>query len=304
MAAAITTKTPRKPVAEKVCAVVVTCFPDGDIVQRLARILEQVGSMIVVDNASSEETLLQLRELACLPTVELLQNSENQGIARALNQAAELAARSGAQWILSFDQDTVVRDDLLRCLIDVFTSSGSSAPIIGSNYWNSAKQRRFIRCSQHSAKVYVERKTVITSGTLLWLGLFQEIGGFREDYFIDSVDHEYCLRARTNGYRVLLSCAELMNHSIGDDSKSGRRFIAHEHSAIRKYYMTRNTLVTVREYFPKDPLWALCQIARLFAELLSVITLERDKYRKTRYYFRGVWDALAGRMGRIAEETR
>jgi rhamnosyltransferase len=304
MSADITTQAPRQPMAETVCAIVTTWFPDRDIVQRLVRIQEQVGSMIVVDNASAEETLLKLRELACSPSVELLENSENLGIARALNQAAELAIRSGAQWILTFDQDTVVRDDLLQALIDVFTSSGANAPIIGSNYWNSAKQQRFLQCGRHSAKRYVERKTVITSGTLLWLGLFRQIGGFREDYFIDSVDHEYCLRARMNGYRVLLSCAELMSQSIGEDSGSRRRLIAHEHSAIRKYYMTRNTLVTLRAYFFNEPLWALCQVVRLLAEFVSILFLERDRSRKTRYYIRGVRDALAGRMGRIAEEAR
>jgi rhamnosyltransferase len=294
------TPMPPEPVAETVCAVVITWFPDRGVVQRIARILEQAGSMVIIDNGSSEEIIALLRGIASSPSVDLLENNENKGVARALNQAAEIAAQSGAQWMLTFDQDTVVRDALLESLIAVFRVGSRKAAIIGSNYWSTAKQRRFLGCGRHRGKKYVERKTVITSGTLVWLGLLGQIGGFREDYFIDSVDHEYCLRARAHGYRVLISCAELMSHSIGDDSGPRRRFIAYEHPAIRKYYMTRNTLVTLSTYFSTEPLWAFCQIIRLVAELVSIIFLESDKRCKARYYFRGVRDALAGRMGRVS----
>lgn len=66
--------------------------------------------------------------------------------------------------------------------------------LIGGNYWNTHAQRHFLHARR--ALLFRERKTLITSGMLIPLSLFGKIGMFREDYFIDSVDHEFCLRAR------------------------------------------------------------------------------------------------------------
>src|SRR4030095_5315976 len=62
----------------------------------------------------------------------------------------------------------------------------------------------------------IERRTVITSGTLLSLNAYDAIGRFRDDFFIDGIDHEYCLRARAKRYRILLMLAPLLVHSIGE----------------------------------------------------------------------------------------
>ncbi len=130
------------------------------------------------------------------------------------------------------------------------------------------------------------------------LDLFKSIGSFREDYFIDSVDHEYCLRARSNNFSVVISCENLMSHSIGTSASRSSRFQAFEHPPIRKYYIARNTLVTLKDYFTREPAWAMRQLLRLAIELASIILFERDKKNKTYAVVRGIRDGIKNKMGR------
>ncbi len=286
------------PSVKNTCAVIVTYYPDKDIASRLRRIQKQLPSIIIIDNASSKTCLSVLREFSLSPTVDLLENNENEGIGKALNQAASLAITSGFSWVLMLDQDTLIHGDMFDTLVTIYKATGGRSPCIGSNYWDVSKNKEFLRCGSRTDREFVERRTVITSGTLLRLDLFKRIGSFREDYFIDSVDHEYCLRIRANGLPVVISCQQLMSHSIGSTDSRESRLLAFDHPPVRKYYMARNTLVTLKCYIAREPAWAVCQLARLIVEFLSIALLERDKRNKASAFGRGISDAVKNRMGR------
>ena len=84
--------------------------------------------------------------------------------------------------------------------------------VIGGNYFDT--KRAVMKCRQY-LRPMPERKTVITSGCLVDAAFAREIGGFRDDFFIDQVDHEFCLRTRANGRRVAISAKPVMQHSVG-----------------------------------------------------------------------------------------
>ncbi len=286
------------PSATNTCAVVITYFPDDDISSRLLRIQQQLPSIIIIDNASSKHCLSILRNFSVSPKIELLENYNNEGIGKALNQAVSLARESGFLWMLTLDQDTLVHEDMFDTLVAVYRSSGCRSPLIGSNYWDVSREKQFLKCDSRTDKEFVERRTVITSGTLMRLDLFKCIGGFREDYFIDSIDHEYCLRVRANGFQVIMSCKKLMSHSIGRRGSRKSRLLAFDHPPVRKYYMARNTLVTLKCYFRREPVWAVRQLTRLIVEFLSIVIIEGDKRNKGNAFGRGILDAIRNKMGR------
>jgi rhamnosyltransferase len=64
----------------------------------------------------------------------------------------------------------------------------------------------------------------------------------REDLFIDFVDVEWCLRARSKGFVVLGVCAAGMTHSLGDTHIYSVGRMRHVHSPLRLYYQVRNAL--------------------------------------------------------------
>lgn len=286
------------PTTENTCAVIVTYFPDKDIFLRLQAVHKQLPSIILVDNGSDDNCLSLLRDFVGFTTIELRENNENLGLAKALNIGLGLATTRGFKWVLMLDQDTSIYDDMFNRLVKTYELSGGISPLIGSNYWNVSKGESFLKCNNPS-KGFVHRRTVITSGTLMKLSLFKQIGEFRDDYFIDSIDHDYCLRVRKAGLEVLMSCEILMSHTIGSVD-GGHRWLAFDHSPVRKYYIVRNTLVTVKQYFWREPTWCLRQLVRLMVEFASIVFFEGDKRKKIMAYFKGALDAVKNRMGPLA----
>jgi rhamnosyltransferase len=146
---------------------------------------------------------------------------------------------------------------------------------------------------------YLDQKTVITSGTLVDAPFARSIGGLREDYFIDQLDHEFCLRARAHGGRVVISREPLMEHSVGEAGGAWLPWVGPlpKHSPVRKYYVARNSLVTIARYWRTEPDWCLRRATRLLVGLPLMAVLERQRIAKVRAFFAGITDALRGRMG-------
>ncbi len=291
------------PNAVNSCAIVVTYNPDAQFDERLALLNAQFSLVIVVDNASTLVSPEKLKILSQRPGTHWVFNDSNRGIATALNQGVACAGDKGFIWAVTFDQDTLAAPDLLMTLAQVYAASAEDRVLLGGNYEDVHKHRDFVE-AQYPGQLFQERKTLITSGMLIPVAATVALGGFREDYFIDSVDHEFCLRARANGYRILISCKPVMRHSIGSKMEASRhfsRFASFNHSPTRKYFIARNTLTTARLYFFREPLWSMRQGWRLASDFASIILFEKNKLKKAKAFLSGLCHAVLGRMGPVTD---
>ena len=281
------------------CAILVTFNPDAGFPERLRRLLSQFPGVFVIDNASSIALDAMLRDAEGEGRIHLLRNRENLGIAKALNRGLEEASNAGFTWAVTFDQDTTIFENLLDALLEAAHVAGAGDVLVGANYFDMHRNR-IARHVHGSGREPCPRKTLITSGMLLPIRFALRIGGFREDYFIDSVDHEFCLRAAANDARVLMTREPLMEHRIGQPGVGMRCTLAlsSNHPPMRKYYIARNTLLTVREYAWVHPAWALRQLSRLAAEMLSIACFESDRKPKIAAFTRGLRDGITNRGGR------
>ncbi|MCR4303660.1 MAG: glycosyltransferase family 2 protein [Gallionella sp.] len=290
---------PSAPTLHNTCAIIVTCHPDDGFAGRLERVKSQFPLVIIVDNGSRPAAML--RNLDRPPHIHLIENQVNLGLAAALNQGVNLAMLEGYEWVVTLDQDTILAESMLATLLDVYRKSGGGNVMIGSNYRETNRKRNFIRCADAETS-FRKRKTLITSGTLAPLSLFKTIGLFREDYFIDSVDHEFSLRARAHGCRILISCRPVMEHSIGAHAEKAsrlRQFMSFNHSPARKYYIARNVIATVKSYFLQEPVWSMRQGWRLLSDFASILLFEDEKLKKSTAFMVGLAHGISGRMGYI-----
>ena len=127
-----------------------------------------------------------------------------------------------------------------------------------------------------------------------------EIGTFDESLFIDCVDHDICLRLRRHDKIVFEATALAMSHSIGDATrhrKFGIWFTCTNHSAIRRYYMTRNQLEVSRRNLFFDPLWSVKGVLQLVSGLVAVLLFEENKSAKFRAAGAGFFDFFRRRFG-------
>ena len=244
--------------SENTLAIIVTYHPDAQFPERLKVIAEQVKSILVVDNCSNELAIEMLHTSVDTLNGHLILNSENLGVAKALNIGIEHALAEGYSWALLFDQDTVPGASLLEGLrraYDGFPVKEKIA-VIGANYIQTSTGFPRKQPDRSNNGIWIERRAVITSGSLVSLSIYQVLGPFRDEYFIDAVDLEFCLRARVNGFKVIMTGEPLMTHDVGRTVL--RRFFwtssgTSNHSGLRRYYIIRNQIDMAKRYFWKEP---------------------------------------------------
>jgi rhamnosyltransferase len=298
-----------KPASQNICAIIVTYFPDAFFLERLGRIRAQVAKTIIVDNTGAgADPALQFGDSG---DSDIITNDSNLGIGEALNQGMKRGMDLGYKWALTFDQDSWVNPDLVSTLIGIHDeqSSPERVGIIGCNFEEEnvgAPSVPFVA----GGPPFREITAVITSGSLLSFATYARVGPFRSDFFIDFVDHEYCLRLLQLGYKVLSSTQPLMVHalgegtvltSIGDDRKLA--IILTNRSPLRRYYMTRNGLLVAKQYFSVAPAWILRSVSSLLLfAVLKIPWEQKARGRKFRATVYGAVDALRSRTGKAERQ--
>lgn len=256
---------PFLPVAPgDVCAVVITYHPDASSLECIREVVNAAARTVIIDNRSVESCRQPLRELAS-PRVTLVENPDNVGVAAALNQGMRTAADLGHRWCLLFDQDTKILPttlaDLLEALNECRAELGPKFGLLGSNYFLGLADGTVDEASVpfRPGQRWLAKETVITSGTIIGLDSFEAIGPFREEFFIDHVDHEYCLRAQHKGFVVARTVWPVMVHRLGLLGNRrpwlafGAKKMVSMYSPLRHYYQIRNLVVLAREYDKEFP---------------------------------------------------
>ena len=284
-----------KPDITNTAAVIVSYYPDDRFAERLARLSKQFAAVYWVENTPGAAIETSQRRD---DKVSYLSQGLNAGLATALNMGCEAALTAGFKWVVTFDQDSDVADDFLPQQIACWKKSDPTTFVLGCNYTDAEDfdSPRF-KAGNH----VITCTTVITSGCLMCLPAWNELGKFRDDYFIDGIDHEICLRGRSRGLVVARHGQVLMKHRIGERSANYRIF-PYLHTPVRKYYGMRNGIRNIIQYASKEPMWAARKCSTLSWEIIVALLLEPDRRRKSRAIFRGLRDGVKGKMGTAPEE--
>ncbi|MFT5484282.1 MAG: rhamnosyltransferase [Halieaceae bacterium] len=290
------------PSTDNTALVVITYKPDGLFIERIQGAASQFGKVVLVDNSESEQ--LDLRQLD--PGMfDITRNGKNIGLAKALNLACERAKKLGFDWVITLDQDTELYPGFFPGMLDAWSQSSSLTALLGSNYYNVS--RSAFRVPPMDLPHIRRQTTVITSGCLMHLPTWSAIGMFRGDYFIDSIDHEFCLRVRQAGFVVAINSRVGMKHVIGNQMTylaPIARFAPYRHSVGRKYTRTRNSLRTIIDYGTREPRWCAKQALGMLVELIAIIILEPDKRLRLRAFSLGLLHGWQGKLGSVPAELK
>jgi rhamnosyltransferase len=230
-----------------VAGVVILYYPDThNLYSRIESYSNDLDKLYIIDNSEQPFELIKKFD-----KVSYISDRENKGIANRLNQAAFLALKENFDWLLMMDQDSYFAPknitNYLKC---VNNFPGFDVAQFGVQFDSQVSQSP--KCTP------VEVTQLITSGSLLNLSLFKEIGEFNEDLFIDQVDFDYCYRAILKGYKNVQFKNIFMHHNLGTTTvhkslKSYKNTARSLHSPMRLYYMTRNYFYISSRYKNKFP---------------------------------------------------
>jgi rhamnosyltransferase len=279
--------------AELVITAVVTAYhPDDRLAAVIDAALGSCADVIVVDNTPADAD--SLSEKLADTRVRVLRPGRNGGLSGALN-AAMRALEPATEAVLVLDQDSVLPPELVPALAAHLADPaiGVIAPtpvdaVDGSTYDRFAP----------TGGALVDRDTVITSGMLVRRGVLDAAGGFRDEFFVDWVDNDFCLRLRRDGVRIVQDTATLLPHSIGDRREhklAGLTIRVLRYSPWRHYWITRNGIVLIRENIFRNPGWSLQAILYIGRQALTTALFEPSRGANVKAILRGVRDSLLNR---------
>jgi rhamnosyltransferase len=299
----------------EVCAIIVTYHPDQRRLQRvLERVSLQVGKVLVVDNGSVAASLPGLRTLTDSLGAELLEQGVNFGVAVGHNRGIDWAARHGYRYVLLLDQDSIPAADMVTRLITAhltLTRGGVRVAAVGADYRRGGGTHAsvFVRfgcllfrratVGRGEDRRWVSVDFLISSGSLLALSTVREIGPMEEGLFIDHVDTEWFLRARSLGYVAFGVPGARMEHELGEGASRlwlGRWREVPRYRPERYYYIFRNSLLLYRrQYAPRQ--WIRNDLVRLMGLSLYLLLLRSPRRLNARFISRGLRDGWHGRKG-------
>lgn len=289
----------------KICGVVVLYNPDSKVIDNIKSYIKSLDKLFIVDNSpvpnDNKENFKDKK-------MEYISNDGNKGIANALNVGAKEAIKLKADWLLTMDQDSSFQEGALEKMISFLKELKNNqimSEVLGLTYDKlgvlSALQRTELNKNDKLEGLEYPL-VVMTSGNLINLDIYKEIDGFKDWFFIDAVDFEYCLNIKKNGYEVVQMNTAELKHNLGSISKKtilGKKVFVTNHSATRRYYITRNRHYLYDLYHEDFLEYCALELNRTKHELLKIILFENYKIDKMKAMYKGYRDYKKGITGEI-----
>lgn len=288
-----------------VCAVVSAFNPGPENVDNIRWLFRYVSKVVIVDDGSPRDVTGTIAAFEALGAV-VIRLETNSGIAKALNAGIkEARKRWNPEWIVTMDQDSRFSGDYIAAALQ--TARASRHPeTLGMV---CAESHNHAMLPTLGVTDEPEVFDPMTSGSMIRSEVFDTVGYFDEDFFIDCVDTEFNARLRDHGFRSLAGRGCDLEHSLGNARPmkifgwrvrvGQKKLNVYYHPPFRVYYITRNSLVMARRFAKKQPSWVL---RRLYMEVQSHIirfVYGPDRRKHFTAARAGVKDAWSGRMGKI-----
>jgi rhamnosyltransferase len=247
-------------------------------------------AIVIVDNGSANVARAATEVGSVVARISVIENAGNLGLARALNQGIDAAGAAGANWVLLLDQDSVVIGDVVRAAAEALRSArGLKVAAIGAG-------RAALGAQAATSQAGARRvPAVITSGMLVSMEALRQVGPFCEDFFVDYVDIEWCLRARQAGYGILLSRTITLQHDIGNPIRRrvlGHTFTASNHSVRRRRDITCNRVMLWRRHLRGEPRYVAGDVVAFAKDGVKMLVMEERPLAKLAAVGTGLTAAL------------
>jgi len=275
----------------KIAGVVVLYNPEQAVITNIESYINDIDILYVVDNSDQKQSNI-IDALLKNSKIEYINSNGNQGIAHALNIGANKAIEMDYEWLLTMDQDSSAHSYMLSEMLKYIDNDISIITPFHANAYH-----QYSSSSETSSFIL----TTMTSGNLLNLSVYANLKGFKEEFFIDYVDNEYCLQSHLNNYKIIQVNHAILNHNLGDLKKHQflwKYFFSTNHSPIRRYYITRNRFKIIELYQNHFSEYCDFEKSRFLVDFIIVLLYEKQKIAKFKMMLRGYLDYKRGIFGK------
>jgi len=288
----------------RIYAGVVTFRPEWASLRDLVSALAETTECVFIF-ANSPLSTVQRDELLAIggARIEIIQSRDNVGLGSAYNEILRRAGRYGGDAVLLVDQDSTLRPQVVRLLADLMVELAAAGQRvaavgvqpIGARHTKPAFKdvRIFPRPGREGTTRFRAADFVISSGSLVSIAAYHVVGPFRDDFFIDAVDIEWCFRAWHRGFSCWVARDARMEHRLGRGSISlpllGLKLSVQPPNRLYTYVRNQFRMLAMRHV----PLrWKAKMVPYIgFQAIVYALTGRRRCYALTAIG-RGAWDGL------------
>jgi rhamnosyltransferase len=299
-----------------ISSITVTYNPDLKIlINQIQVLLLCVDNIIIIDNHS--ENFLEFSKSLNSEKIRIISLTENKGIAYAQNIGLKslINQSNETDYVLFFDHDSIPDNKFVPSMIyesNKLKNQGINLFLLGASYFDniSNSSSKFLVRNKYSfKKVGCQRSNLdlikcnflISSGSFIPIEVFKKVGLFREEFFIDHVDTDFCIRAENFNIPIYGNCNALMVHSLGDFSIKiwfGKKIPVPLNSNLRNYYMIRNSIKLVL-YEKMDILWRIYIIKRSIIYIILSLIIFKFSLARIKMILIAIKDGFFNNGGKI-----
>lgn len=228
-------------------------------VQRATKNIE--AEIIVIDNASPDDSCQMVKEF--FPEVTLIENKENVGFSKANNQAVNVAK---GEYVCILNPDTAVAEGTFEKCLGISESS-EKIGAIGvylldgtGNFLPESKRNvptpfiSLLKILGFTKKYYASKLSEEATGSVSVLvgafmflkrSVYNEVGGFDEDYFMYGEDIDLSYKIEKAGYKNHYIGSTETLHYKGESTQKDAAYLDRFYGAMKIFY---------KKHFNSNPL--------------------------------------------------
>lgn len=279
-----------------ILAVVVLYNPDIQLLKKnLFAFQQYVNKIILWDNSSYASTQQQIDQfLTTFSNIIVIHKKINMGISTALNYAWNFANNHGYKAMLTMDQDSAFHyfPIFKNKVIEIWENEGLC--ICGPSICDASKT------TFDTYDSFIEKKHIITSGMLVPIELLNKIGGYCDNFFVDGIDVELCVKARLYNYKSLIYRGAFLIQIYGTPQCKkilGKTLHSFGYPPNRLYNIFKSQIIIFRKYhYPLDILRDIIYHYVFRFTIKGVILVECNKREKLKAVYQGIKDGLLAKI--------
>lgn len=281
-----------------------------ECIQSVLESVFQMFDVIVVDNASTDDSVKCIREKYD-DRLTLLQNAENLGGSGGFNTGIRYAVEQGYRYVWCLDNDVLVDENAIGVLYE-FLEKNTEVGMAGSKVYhmeapnyvqqfgidvdfeNFCCEAKYYNCLEDgSMPEVVYSDAVAACSVLVRAELIKKIGMLPEENFLYWDDTEWGYRCNLAGYKVASVGASKVLHSMGARKEAVNTFPT--------YYAWRNWIRFFIRYTKEEELEKMCES---FLEGMFEIVYDgfyKGEQNRTRTVMSAYDDAIHDVTGKAGE---
>lgn len=295
-----------------IVAGIVTYKPDLTVLADLiAAIASEVVAIVIVANSPMKMIeSAYLQQIAGATPVHFDDPGENIGLGGAYERIMSRAGMHGDAFeqierVILFDQDSSPSIGMISALatrMETLHEMGERPALLGPKPISASPEHKPPTIHRHSSgRITASSQAVwfaISSGSLIDVTAFHQVGAFRSDFFIDAIDIEWCFRAWSTGYSCWMADDILMPHRLGTGYITVP-FIGWKlpiQSPLRLGTYARNQAALLRfNHIPKR--WKIRICLYMAMQMLAYWLADHGNIARPHSLIKGFITGLAGRLG-------